>query len=647
MAAVVAVAAGFRLWGLDRNGFGNLYYAASVRSMLKGPANFLFAAFDPVGLVALDKPPVAVWIQAASAGVFGYRGLSMLVPQALMGAASVALTYDLVRRAFGAGAGLLAGLFLAVTPICVAVDRTNLPDTALVFVLLLAARALAAAVETGRRWPLLLSAALVGVGYNIKMLAAFVVLPTFALVYLVAAPVGLATRLGRLAAAGVVLVVVALSWSLAVELTPATRRPYLGGSRTNSAFELALGYNGLDRILGSLRLWGSSPGGGAGPPSPSAPPPFDGVPGALRFAGPVMAAQVTWLAPLALIGAAAAWPFGRGAGGSGRPIRAAWLLWVGWLGTHWVVFSFARGVLHEYYTIVMGPAVAALAGAGSFALWDGWRRGGWRTLLLPLALVATLAWQGYVLGRFPDWRRWLWPAVLTGVGIGAAGLLAARALRGRRATAAGESWAAGVALAALLICPVAWSLIPVRAKGDPMMPLADPSALADPVPGVPLPGRPAFELDAHGTRKLADFLRANRHGEPIAMASVESFLAAPLIIEADLPAVALGGFSGNDRAVTVARFAEMVRAGQVRFVLLAPGEGLANAALLNWIVRHGRPVDPGLWRSDEPAGSVTPPPGDPRAMFDQLRRETRLFDVRPDRGASVPAARPLADGARR
>lgn len=242
---IVLVAGGFRLWDLAQNGFGNPYYAAAVRSMLASGSNFFFGAFDPVGFITVDKPPVALWVQAISAKLFGFRGVALLVPQALMGVASVLVTYRLVRRPFGPWAGLLAGLILAVTPISVAVDRDNLPDTALVLVLLLAARALARASETGRWQPLMLATALVGVGFNIKMLAAFIVLPTFYLVYLLAAPVRRPARVAHLAAATAVLVIVSLSWSVIVELTPPDQRPYIGGSRTNSALKLALGYNGL------------------------------------------------------------------------------------------------------------------------------------------------------------------------------------------------------------------------------------------------------------------------------------------------------------------------------------------------------------------------------------------------------------------
>ena len=269
LAAVGLVAAGLRLARLDQNGTGNPYYGACVRSMLASPSNFFFGSFDPLGIVTVDKPPVALWVQAAGAKLLGYGGLGVLLPQALMGVASVILTWHLARRAFGAGAGLLAGLALAVMPICVAMDRDNLPDTALVLVLLLATWALSRAAESARLGPLLLAMALVGLAFNIKMLAAFVVLPTFALAYWLAAPAGWKAKLARLATSGVVLVAASLSWSIAVELTPKDRRPYIGGSRNNSAMELALGYNGIARIMGM---------GGFGPPGGGPPGSFPAIP---------------------------------------------------------------------------------------------------------------------------------------------------------------------------------------------------------------------------------------------------------------------------------------------------------------------------------------------------------------------------------
>ena len=542
LAAIVLIAAGLRIWKLDQNGTGNPYYGACVRSMLASASNFFFGSFDPVGIVTVDKPPVALWIQAASAKIAGYSGLSVLLPQAFMGVVSVVLTYHLVRRVFGAGAGLFAGLALAVTPICVAVDRDNLPDTALVLVLLLATWALSRAAETGRLGLLLGAMALVGLAFNIKMLAAFVVLPTFVLAYWLAAPVGWKTRLARLATSGVVLLVASLSWPIAVELTPKDRRPYIGGSRNNSALELALGYNGIARIMG---MGGFGPPGGP-PPSPGtpiptkadekadAPPPdsdekveakgdpsrpvdeaigpfppggrggpgggrppfgpggmpgFGGTPGFTRFGEAGMAGLITWLFPLAILGAGVAstrsrfsWPIGRE--------HLGLVVWGGWFATHWVVFSFAQGIFHEYYTTVMGPAVAALAGIGVVALWDASRQGGWKVLLLPCTILLTAAWQASIVNHYPDWRRWLLPTILGAAVLGSLGLIASRWLALRWSSIPWARISASVGMTALFVCPMLWSLAPVLTQGNSLLPAADPTMLGvkrDGPTGMPFP----------------------------------------------------------------------------------------------------------------------------------------------------------------
>ena len=701
LVGVVLIAAGLRLWKLDQNGTGNPYYGAAVRSMLASGSNFFFGSFDPVGIVTVDKPPVALWIQALSAKVLGYGGLAVLLPQALMGVASVVLTYHLVRRVFGAGAGLFAGLALAITPICVAIDRDNLPDTALVLVLLLAAWALSRAAESGRLGPLLLAMALVGLGFNIKMLAAFVVLPTFVLAYWLAAPVPWRTRLARLAISGVVLVATSLSWAIAVELTPKDHRPYIGGSRNNSALELALGYNGIARIAG---MGGFGPPGG--PPSPGfavpkkaeaetskedeakaaddeamppippggpgmGPPPFGpggpggmpgfgGSPGFARFANAGMAGLITWLFPLAIAGGLVAasrsrrsWPIGRE--------HLALALWAGWFGTHWFVFSFARGIFHEYYTTVMGPAVAALAGIGAVALFEESRRGGWRTLLFPATLLLTAAWQGSIVDHYPDWKRWLLPTVLGGAGLGAVGLLASGWPAARRSTLSLSRISASVGLAALFVCPALWSLAPVLAKGNSLLPTADPTMLGTRRDGpstMPFPGGgpPGMESNPEETRKLVDFLIANRKGESILVAGMGSMPIAPIIIATGEPAVALGGFMGADPAVSKDQFAEMVRDGRLRFFLdggpgpggggppggpgRGPGgmrfpPGMGNSEVMTWVREHGKVVDSKLWRVDEPDREPELAPGDdpmPARMFRQMRRMTRLYDCRPDIG---------------
>src|SRR6266566_198617 len=242
---------------LGQNGFGS-YYPPAVRSMMDNWHNFFFASYDPGGFVTIDKPPVGFWLQVISAKIFGFTPFSVLLPQALAGVLSVLLLYFLVRRHFGVVAGLLAALALALSPISVVTNRNITIDSTLALILLVGTWAVLRAAETGRlRW-LLLSAVIVGVGFNIKMLEAYLVVPAFGLLYLLAAPKSIWKRIGHLALAGVLLLVVSFSWAVAVDLTPASQRPYVDSTQDNSELSLALGYNGIDRLLG---LFGRGFGG--------------------------------------------------------------------------------------------------------------------------------------------------------------------------------------------------------------------------------------------------------------------------------------------------------------------------------------------------------------------------------------------------
>jgi 4-amino-4-deoxy-L-arabinose transferase-like glycosyltransferase len=249
LAAILALALALRGWRLGASGFITPYYMAGVRSMTLSWHNFFFNAFDPTGFVSLDKPPIAFWAQTLSVKTFGFSPFSVLLPQLLEGLLSILLLYHLVKRAFGTGAGLLAALFLALTPIAIAVDRSNNTDTGLVLTLLLAAWALSHSVETGRCYFLLLSAALVGIGFNVKMLVAFGVLPVFILLYFVGGQIPLRRRIGHLAAAGLVLAAVSLAWTAVYDLTPPQKRPFVDSTTGNSMFELIVAENFIKRFV--------------------------------------------------------------------------------------------------------------------------------------------------------------------------------------------------------------------------------------------------------------------------------------------------------------------------------------------------------------------------------------------------------------
>src|SRR5215471_13215919 len=249
LGVVLLIAVFMNFYRLGQNGFDS-YYPPAVRSMMDNWHNFFFAAYDPGGFTSLDKPPVGFWLQVLSAKIFGFNAVSILVPQALAGVLSVLLLYYLVRRHFGVVAGLLAALALALTPISVVTNRNITIDSTLALTLLVGAWAVLRAAETGKlRW-LLLSAVIVGIGFNIKMLEAYLVVPAYGVLYLLAAPRSIWKRVGHLALAGLVLLVVSFSWIAAVDLTPASQRPFVDSTQDNSELSLAIGYNGIERLLG-------------------------------------------------------------------------------------------------------------------------------------------------------------------------------------------------------------------------------------------------------------------------------------------------------------------------------------------------------------------------------------------------------------
>src|SRR3954466_14989712 len=248
LAALLVLAAVLNLWALDQNGWANDYYSAAVRSMASSWHNFLYASFDASGVMTVDKPPLALWVQALSVKVFGFSSLAILVPQALMGMASVALVYDLTRRRFGRAAGGVAGLVLALTPMTVAISRHNNPDALLILCSVAALWFVVRGLEDGRmRW-LGLAGVCVGLGFETKMAAAFMVVPGIAATWLAVAPRGRGRAVGQLLAGGAAMVAVGLAWPLLVALTPAADRPWVSGTSDNSIWSLMLDYNGLGRI---------------------------------------------------------------------------------------------------------------------------------------------------------------------------------------------------------------------------------------------------------------------------------------------------------------------------------------------------------------------------------------------------------------
>jgi len=472
---LIALAGTLNLWALSRNGWANEYYAAAVRSMSSSWHNFLFGSLDASGVMTVDKPPLALWIQTLSVRVFGYHSLSILVPQALIGVATVVLVYDLVRRRFGRLGGFVAGLALALTPITVAISRHNNPDALLILccVAALWCTVRALEVESSRaqtRW-LVLAGVAVGLGFETKMAVALMVVPGILAAWLWIAPAakGRLHALRQLLAGGVAMVLVGGAWPLLVELTPAADRPWISGTSDNRVLSLIFEYNGVGRIDGQTGGPGGVGGGGSV---------FGGTAGPLRLLNSALGGQAGWLLGFALvsgIGILVASRLRR------TDPRSGWLIAVGGaLLVTGVVFSSAKGIFHPYYVSLLAPLIAMLTGAGAAQL----LKGGLNARIVgPLAVVAGVATELAVLSRYPGELTWLAP-ILIAVGVLAALALAAFAQRRVRLAAL------GAVLAALLVAPGAWAVDTLGHATSGTFPAGGPESAATGGPGGGFGGGP-------------------------------------------------------------------------------------------------------------------------------------------------------------
>jgi 4-amino-4-deoxy-L-arabinose transferase-like glycosyltransferase len=626
LAGIAVLAAALNLWGLQRSGYGNAYYAAAVLSMLQNWHNFFFVAFDPGGFVSVDKPPLGFWIQVASAKLLGFSGVAILLPEALAGVGSVLLTYHLVKRAFGTGTGLLAALMLALTPVSVAVSRNNTIDSLLVFTLLLAAWATFKAAESGSLKWLLLAALTVGLGFEIKMLEAYLVVPALGLLYLVAAPRRWLVRIGHLTLAGVVLLTVSFAWPVAVDLTPASQRPWVDSTQDNSAVDLALGYNGIQRLLGrgatlTPVVPGSSGAGaqgfagfGGGPGGRQE----NGAPGPLRLIDQQLGPQASWLLSLSLAGLVisglAAWRSRKTLSTSRQ--GQAFFVWGMWLLTAGAFFSVAE-YFHSYYLVTLGPPVAALAAIGTVGGWRALRDGTRLAWLLPAALLVGGLLEGRLLVPYADGAySWLAPLALGLTLLSAVALLGVWSVRRWLDSRAVHGLVSGLAAAgvvALLVAPAVWAATPALGQGgggllpSAVGPRTGTGAGAGfgrgggPNPGVR--GGPGGFGGVRGSgnaqqQQLIDYLEANQGESKFLVATANANAAAPIVLETGKPVMALGGFLGSDPILSAQEFASLVQAGEVRFVM-ASGRGFgfggfgANNSVMGWVQQNCTEVDGG------------------------------------------------------
>jgi 4-amino-4-deoxy-L-arabinose transferase-like glycosyltransferase len=404
------------LYNLAASGYGNSFYAAAVEAGSKSWKAFFFGSIDSSNFITVDKPPGSLWVMDLSARLFGFSTWSVMVPGVLEGVAAVFLLYAAVRRVANPTAGLVAGAVLAATPVAALMFRFDNPDALLTLLLVASAYCMTRAIErAGTRW-IVAVGALLGFAFLTKMMQAFTVVPAFGLAYLIAAPTTLRRRIGQLLASLGALLVAAGWWVIIVSLIPASDRPFIDGSPDNSIWNLIFVYNGFDRLSS-----GGAGGGGGGGSN------FSGTPGIFRLFNDAMGGQASWLIPAALVSMVAVFIARRGAPRT-DPIRAAAIIWGGWLLVTGAVFSYGQGVIHTYYTVALAPAIAALVGLGAHQVWVE-RAHLWARITGAMAVAGTAVWAFSLLDRTPTWDPALrWIIVLAGA-LGALALLGAPFVR--------------------------------------------------------------------------------------------------------------------------------------------------------------------------------------------------------------------------
>jgi len=626
LAAIIALAAGLRFANLSALGYINHYYSAAITSMLQSWHNFFFVAAEPGGSVSVDKPPVGLWIQAISAFIFGVNTFGLLLPEILAGIFSVILIYHLVQRSFGVVAGLLAALALAITPVVVATDRNNTMDSTLILTLLLAAWAFIKATETSKLRYLLLGAVLVGIGFNMKMLEAFLPLPAFYALYFLGSADRILPKLGKLALATVVLLVISLSWAFIVDSTPSNLRPYVGSSGDNSVFSLITGYNGIDRLLGmggGRGGFGGGPFGGGAPPSGRFGQPgqrgnggfppngangqgmfsngssqtanpsglfgslagtisrafnsggrggFSGVgqSGPLRLFIPPLSNEVSWLLPFALFSGIFLlfqerlhWPI--------APKHQAVVLWSVWLLTDVIFFSIAN-FFHEYYMSMLAGPLVALVGIGAIELWRLREKLPWLAItLLAAAVASTLLLQNFTAAAYLK-TIWWRPMVLGLAAIGAVLLIVTAVFKWRRLAITGFT----CLMAATLVTPGIWSaLTTMNPSSNQSLPAAYNGQKSDP------PNQGGLQIN----QALLDYLNENTQGVTYLMAVPSSMQGSDYVLASGRPVLYLGGFMGIDAVVTSDQLAQLVSDGDLRFIYWnARGGGFgAQSNISSWV----------------------------------------------------------------
>jgi 4-amino-4-deoxy-L-arabinose transferase-like glycosyltransferase len=586
----------FYLWNITVNGMGNQFYAAAAQAGSKNWEALLFGSLDTQNFMMVDKPPVSQWVMGLSGQIFGFSSAAMLIPEALMGVATVALLYAAVRRISGPNAALLAGAALAVTPVAALMFRYNNPDAVMVLLMMAAVYCAVRALEhSSATWMILVGAAL-GFAFLAKMLEGIMVAPAIGLVYLVAAPTSVRKRLLHLVGALGALLVSAGWFVLLTLWWPASSRPYIAGSADNNFMNLVLGYNGFARVLGKNHgMFQSNPvvGASAGATFEASESHhggfhgFGGQPeGLTRMFTGEFGFEIGWLLPAALL-ALVLVLVSRGRAPRTDLVRAGAILFGGWMLVDGLVLSYMKSMVHPYYSLSFVPAIAGMFALGVHEMWT--KRATWlgRGGLITMTL-GTGVWGWWILGRNADWLPALRWAILAVAVIAAAALVVSLTSEARQRFAVG---ALAMGLVGALLGAGAYSVATIGEPHDGGMAIVGPAQKDEGH------GGPWWAQDAD-TPELEAMLR-NTHTDWSAAIN-RSSAAAGLELATNTAVMAIGGFGGSDPVPTLAQFQQYVADHRVTYYVAPSTEkrpggfgGNSHTDITDWVAAHFTPIKAG------------------------------------------------------
>ncbi|MFD0306504.1 ArnT family glycosyltransferase [Streptomyces sp. NPDC127119] len=708
LAAILVLAGVLYSWNLSSSSL-NSFYSAAVFSGTQSWKAWFFGSLDAGNFMTVDKPPFVLMVMGLSCRVFGYGTWQMMLPLVAAALGTIWILHASVKRVWGHAPAAVAALVLALTPITVAINRDNNPDTLLVLLMVGGAALALRAVHNGKLLPLVGAAVCFGFAFNTKMLQGYIALPAVFAVYLYAARGGLLRRVRNLAVAAVALAVSSFWWAAAVSFVPASERPYIGGSTDGTAWDLIMGYNGLGRVLGGEGNGGGGGGGGGGG--------FSGTAGIGRMFNDVLGGQISWLLPfsaIALVGGLVL----RGRAPRTDLTRAALILWGGWTVLHYFTFSLAEGTMHPYYTTALAPGIAALCGGGGAMLLRAFRTGDAKrwSWVLPVAFAATGVWAVVLLRRATDWNTWLWPAVAVVMVLAIVGLFLFRTGRRTRLLTA----AVAAAVVASLAGPTAYAASVTASSGGGMNgtnPTAGPTTgggmgggpggggggrggqggfpgggggqapggqqngqqqggqqaggeapgggqMGTPPSGAPSgtpSGQQGDDQQQGGTAQpggaggggggmggggmggadsaMTSYLEKHRDGAKWLVAVSSSQSAAQLIVSTKQPVISMWGWSGSDKAMTLAKLKELVKKGELHYIVLGGGGmggggGLGggdsdsvSAEVTAWVQKHATAVKASEYSGDSSASSGSSDSSDSSSVDSQNTQSLYRLDA--------------------